>query len=292
MPAALPAHVSEWAYLLAFCAGLYAYWDVISALTWREKVIPAAGLVGVAIACSYAVRSQGLPFGELGMALVAWAAWLVLFTGGRIAAARWRAAARDPLVLEPPFAGRWRVVAGGPNPAKNHHQVASDQRFAYDFVREDEASVLSPILAPVGGVVVGARDGMPDHPPSPKRVVGGDGPPLGNYVAIDAGRGVVFLCHLRRGSVRVNVGERVTAGTVVGACGNSGRTTVPHLHLHAQDRAEEAVFVARGVPVAFRGVGTARVLDHGDRIGTAEATDAAGTIPARPGITSAMDAQR
>jgi hypothetical protein len=45
----------------------------------------------------------------------------------------------------------------------------------------------------------------------------------------------VILAHLKRESVVVSEGRRVTRGELLGRCGNSGRSPVPHLHLHAQD---------------------------------------------------------
>ena len=42
-----------------------------------------------------------------------------------------------------------------------------------------------------------------------------------------------YLAHLQRGSVRVQVGERVERGQPLARCGNSGNSDYPHLHLHA-----------------------------------------------------------
>jgi murein DD-endopeptidase MepM/ murein hydrolase activator NlpD len=115
-------------------------------------------------------------------------------------------------------------------------------------------------------VVVAAVDSMADLPPArnPDRP-GVAGHELGNYVAIARGDITVFLCHLRLGSVAVRVDEWLAAGTPIGRCGNSGRTTRPHLHLHAQDRPDYALRAAHGVPVAFvDGSGSPRVLGFGD----------------------------
>ncbi len=46
-------------------------------------------------------------------------------------------------------------------------------------------------------------------------------------------------------------GQRVTAGTMVGRCGNSGRSDLPHLHYHLQDAASYGQ--GQGLPVSFRG---------------------------------------
>ena len=85
------------------------------------------------------------------------------------------------------------------------------------------------------------------------RARGGAGAIAGNHVILELaeGRGFVVLAHLRAGSIRVAVGESVTAGREVGDCGNSGNSTQPHLHIQVMDAADP--YAARGVPMAFRG---------------------------------------
>ena len=61
--------------------------------------------------------------------------------------------------------------------------------------------------------------------------------PAGNHVVLDLGNGeYALLAHLQRGSVRVEAGDRVRAGDVLGLTGNSGNSSEPHLHFHVQDR--------------------------------------------------------
>ena len=195
------------------------------------------------------------------IALVAWLA-------ARRSIVLWRRDARHPLVLDPPFVGRWSVVAGGAFPGRNHHLIASDQRYAYDFVRKDAKSFGSTILAPCDGVIVSLEKDMVDLPPSmnPNRP-GSRGRELGNHVGIETSRGTVFLCHLQSGSVCVQLGESVRAGSPIGACGNSGRTTKSHLHIHAQNLPRYALCEAVGVPIAFvEHGGRPRVLEFRDGV--------------------------
>ena len=45
----------------------------------------------------------------------------------------------------------------------------------------------------------------------------------------------VLLAHLKQSSMTVFPGQRVVRGAVLGHCGNSGRSPVPHLHMHVQN---------------------------------------------------------
>lgn len=57
----------------------------------------------------------------------------------------------------------------------------------------------------------------------------------GNTVRIDHGDGLVTLYgHMQWGSLRVSVGDVITAGTAVGAEGNTGRSFGCHLHYEVQ----------------------------------------------------------
>ena len=74
----------------------------------------------------------------------------------------------------------------------------------------------------------------------------------GNHVIIElpGARAFVALAHLRRGSVDVRVGETIQLGARIGACGNSGNSTEPHVHLQVMDAVNPGL--AQGVPFVFR----------------------------------------
>lgn len=174
-------------------------------------------------------------------------------------------------VLHLPFTGEWFVYWGGRSRAQNYHFPARDQRFAYDIVirrdgsshrgdgkrNEDYYCFEQPILAPAGGVVTKAVDGIADNVPGQMNAA----QPTGNHVIIDHGNGEYsFLAHMKNGTVRVEVGQRVGTGDVLGLCGNSGNSSEPHLHYHLQNTAEFGNgdglpapftdYVANGKPVA------------------------------------------
>ena len=74
----------------------------------------------------------------------------------------------------------------------------------------------------------------------------------GNHVMIETHDGpVVAVCHLQRGSVKVQLGQSVRVGETLGRCGNSGNSTEPHVHLQAIDRLD--VLHASAVPITFGG---------------------------------------
>jgi hypothetical protein len=113
----------------------------------------------------------------------------------------------------------------------------------------DEYAIFdAPVYAPCEGEVVGVENELPDLiPPESDRVN-----KAGNYVLLRCGdEAVVLLAHLKRGSVVVQPGQRVAVGDRLGAVGNSGNTSEPHLHVHAQ-----------------RGVGAATLLDAEPRPAT------------------------
>ena len=142
--------------------------------------------------------------------------------------------------------GTWYVAWGGRDAMHNYHVQARDQRFAYDFVvvhgdslytgdgarNEDHYCWGEPVYAPAAGRVVTAVDSVADNArPGPKNA---ESPP-GNYVVIDHGDGEhSLLAHFRRGSVAVREGDAVASGALLGECGNSGNSSLPHVHYHLQ----------------------------------------------------------
>ena len=131
-----------------------------------------------------------------------------------------------------------------------------------------------PVLAPCDGTVVQAVDGLPDMTPPaydvPARLAG-------NHVILACGTSHVALAHFRRGSVRVEAGNRVRAGLKIAEVGNSGGSDEPHLHMHVQQPGNEDAPMS-GAPVVARWSG--RWLVRGDRVTTTAATAARLSPPA------------
>jgi murein DD-endopeptidase MepM/ murein hydrolase activator NlpD len=105
-----------------------------------------------------------------------------------------------------------------------------------------------PVYSPCEGTVVRAEDGHPDLAP-PER----DREHLaGNHVVIRTGDVKVLLAHLEKGSVAVKTGDEVVPGQEIGRVGNSGNTSQPHLHIHAErGGSPDSILDGQGVPMRF-----------------------------------------
>jgi len=149
--------------------------------------------------------------------------------------------------LSTPFKGRWLVAWGGDTREQNMHYDVPNQKFAFDFlgvagqgntrrgealVNEDYYAFGREILAPADGVVTDVIKGVRDNRPGSMNPYSA----LGNAVFIEHRTNEVsVLSHLKQGSVRIKVGDKVKAGQVIGLCGNSGNSSEPHLHFHLQN---------------------------------------------------------
>ncbi len=88
------------------------------------------------------------------------------------------------------------------------------------------------VLSAAPGGVVAKRDVLRDHlvrtQDDRRAVVDQE---CGNGVRIDHGKGwQTQYCHLRQGSIRVKIGDKVGAGAILGEVGYSGNAEFPHLH--------------------------------------------------------------
>lgn len=176
---------------------------------------------------------------------------------------------KNAVLIGSPFAGEAYVFQGGPTALLSHHYPYKNQRHALDLVvLNSDGKVFSDIpiaqdpcfgqslLSPISGQVVAAVNAFEDEPTRKQS----DDHLAGNRVVIRAKDGAYFilLAHLQKDSLTVSEGERVTRGQVVGACGNSGNSSGPHLHMQAQTVADFDDPDIRTLPMAFDGISRLR----------------------------------
>ncbi|MDQ7017351.1 MAG: urea transporter [Gammaproteobacteria bacterium] len=88
-----------------------------------------------------------------------------------------------------------------------------------------------PVLAPIAGQVVRCVSDVADNAPGEVNTKRN----WGNFILLRTTSGLhVMLAHLRQNSLKVEEGQWLQAGEVIAACGNSGRSPQPHLHLQVQ----------------------------------------------------------
>jgi hypothetical protein len=256
-------------------------------------------LLWASIACAVLATVLGLPWWlPLVVLSVAFAVYLRVGT------------VRAPEVtVRAPVTGRWTAVNGPADKVPSHGLHAYGQTYAVDLLHipsgdgevtmelwpvarrpEEFPSFGRPVVAAVDGEVVRSYDRARDHLTRTSwwallylltieafvRELRGPVGILGNHVVIRGDDGTYALvAHLRRGSVSVEPGQRVTQGDVIGMCGNSGNSSEPHVHVQVMDRASP-VFAA-GLPMRF----DAYEIDGEELSGLPPARGVAFTVPER-----------
>src|SRR6056297_64143 len=142
-----------------------------------------------------------------------------------------------------PFFGTWAISQGH----NGSHTHKAQWRHAWDFVilnkegkqfrnegdyPEDYFCYGKPVIAPEEGVVEQVVNDVEDN------IIGEVNlqQNWGNTVIIKHDDEVYTkLSHLKKGSIKVEEGEKVKYGQVIAQCGNSGRSPYPHLHFQVQE---------------------------------------------------------
>lgn len=186
-----------------------------------------------------------------------------------------------------PVEGNW-FVSGIAN-LDSHHRFLPSNEFALDFFRtgpdgvldegdkysaEDDYGHGDPVLAAADGEVVFVID---DQAQNADELTRRDGESIddarqrvtlnqfrrfaedfraaaaGNMIVLrhEQGGAVEYSAygHLKEGGVAVKVGDRVRQGDVIGAVGNTGDSTLTHLHFQLNDTPD--AFFTRSLPVTF-----------------------------------------
>lgn len=280
-----------WIQVIATTAGLFALARTGLWLfpPWWTPYALGLMLVG---AIGFALRSRPpatrWPKGVGGYAVAIGFVMLGVFAANtaRLALAGARQPAGSAIALASPLrAGQYLVANGGASTSVNAHADILDQSlpahahwrgtaYGVDFVAIDRWGLRAdgvmppdprryqifgmPVVSPCAGEVVAAVDGLPDM-----RVQDVDAINLaGNHVILRCGGTDVVLAHFQRGSVRVETGERLAVGAPIALVGNSGGSSEPHLHIHAQTpTTQDAPLSGDPIPMTFGG----RFLVRSDR---------------------------
>lgn len=146
-----------------------------------------------------------------------------------------------------PITREWLTYWGGTNELVNYHYVVESQRYAYDLLifendathegdpKENESYYAfgEDIIAPQDGVVVSTENDIEVNTPT---VDTNEENPLGNHVILEHEHNEYsVIAHFQKGTVKVNEGDSVHAGDVLGLVGNSGNSSEPHIHFHVAD---------------------------------------------------------
>ncbi|HET9429122.1 MAG TPA: M23 family metallopeptidase [Allosphingosinicella sp.] len=146
-----------------------------------------------------------------------------------------------------------------------------DQHFSYGAL----------IIAPGDGTVVAMANDASNEPSEPTMESFLSDPMLaiyGNYVVIDHGNGEFSqLGHLKQGSVRIRVGDRVRQGQPIAQAGASGTSLFPHLHYQLTNAPG---IHAEGLPPRFSEL--YRVLGSSRNLETDAWIDSGDIIESRP----------
>ena len=156
--------------------------------------------------------------------------------------------------------GAYYIGQGGAHVQLNYHHAYESQQYALDIAKLDKWGVRATgiypgelskyriyddtIYSPCTGKVKEAEKDLPDLTPpdtNPEKAAG-------NHVVLQC-EGVdaeVLIAHMQQDSLTVNAGDEIEAGMKLGLVGNSGNTSEPHVHIHAE---RDGV----GIPITFNG---------------------------------------
>jgi murein DD-endopeptidase MepM/ murein hydrolase activator NlpD len=195
-----------------------------------------------------------------------------------------------PSLLAPPLrGGPWLAIHDADWPRGHRRvfyrvdgQTRLPGRFAIDWVKLDAHGRYADgdtdlarawyghgadVLAVADARVAAVRDGMDEPVRISQRTHPIPEDDAGNYVALQLADGrYAFYEHLRKGSLRVAVGEHVRTGQVIAALGFSGESTGPHLHFHVADTSSP--LGGEGLPFEIRTFQRLGRYDDITRMGT------------------------
>lgn len=103
------------------------------------------------------------------------------------------------------------------------------------------------VFSPVSGEIFKVVNNIDDNTP----YCGGYPYNTGNTIVIRSENKYMLLGHLKKDSIRVNVGDLVSENEVLAEAGNSGFSERAHLHIQLIDCISENYWKGRGVSISF-----------------------------------------
>jgi hypothetical protein len=166
-------------------------------------------------------------------------------------------------LVSPFHSGRQIVIHGGASPFTNGHFHVKPQNYALDIVGLNKLGMRSTsisggtvlenyvifgesVYSPVDGKILIVVDMHDDQTP-PKSDVENI---AGNHILIESNGIEILLAHFKKGSIVVKEGDNVTTNTLLGQVGNTGNTSEPHLHIHAE-KGGKANTILNGKAIPF-----------------------------------------
>lgn len=141
-----------------------------------------------------------------------------------------------------PYFGNWKISQGH----DGEHTHKGEWKEAFDFVIEDDNGSTykkpgtqledfycynRPVVAAQGGWVVAVENDVEDNAVGKVNLDKN----WGNTVVIKHGEYLFTkISHIRKGTIKVEEGDLVKKGQVLGHIGNSGRSPEPHIHFQVQ----------------------------------------------------------
>lgn len=165
-----------------------------------------------------------------------------------------------------PFKNKWFVEYGGTKKKNSHSWDIIPQRYAYDFEirkenlpyhtdylkKENFYCYLEDIICPCDGFIIDIKDEYEDTKIYENRPIINDvDDPRGNYITIKHKYGEYStICHIKKGTITVKIGDIVEEGQILGKVGNSGNTEGPHIHFQVQQGPD--FNTSKGIKITFK----------------------------------------
>ncbi len=184
---------------------------------------------------------------------------------------------REAINLKSPFGeGMFMVVQGGNSRLLNHHYKIRSQSYALDIVKintfgfrtskffgekllKDYEIFGEPVYSPCDGEVLLVENLVDDSMKLDSKIG-----IAGNHVLLNCNGVEVLMAHFQKSSIKILPGNIVNQGDFIGNVGNSGNSSEPHLHIHAENlTSNPEILDGKSIPIKING----KFLSRNDLLG-------------------------